>query len=57
MVGRSKLSDEGVCKDKINCTEAIKGRDEVTDNSPSEPFNFRKIDPKTLTIPKNRNTE
>ncbi len=54
MVGRSKLSEDGICKDAIRCSENIKDRDGFEGSSNTEGFDFRKVDPKTLNIPQQR---
>ena len=55
MVGRSKLSDEEVCKDRIRCSENMKERGEFEDSSAHKPFDFRSIKPSSLGLPQQRN--
>jgi hypothetical protein len=54
MVGRSNLTDEGVCKDKIRCTENLKDRGEFEDSPEPKPFDFRAVKPSSLGIPQQR---
>lgn len=54
MVGRSNLTDEGVCKDRIRCSENKKDRGEFEDYSEPKSFDFRSVNPNSLGIPQQR---
>ncbi len=53
MVGRNNLTESSTCKDTIACNERLKNREDFHSEEESS-FNFRKIDPSSLMIPRQR---